>query len=199
MQRYLMPATGVYEKVKLTSWSTDYPSEQVIEYMSYWLSISIILNLKYILGQIIFVSGGSKERRNGALNVVDFHISLWFTNIESHHSDPRGLLTTSPIWSGVGVFLVRIMIFSPIAWMFIILINIDMFYWRIFLTMFLSLRDVMTWILLNFPVRCWLDISSMNCGTVVGYFLPIMRIHTLVLFISGKERLQGILFVDWDI
>ena len=49
----------------------DDPSTNVIEYRSYWLSISIFFTLKYILGLSIFVSGGSKERKNGALKVVD--------------------------------------------------------------------------------------------------------------------------------
>ena len=38
--------------------------------------MSVVFALKCILGKSIFVSGGSKERRNGALNVVDFFIFL---------------------------------------------------------------------------------------------------------------------------
>ena len=53
-----------------------------------------------------FFSGGSEERINGALNVVNFSIFSSFVNIESYHSYLRGLLTTPPILSGVAGFLV---------------------------------------------------------------------------------------------
>ena len=62
----------------------------------------------------------------------------------------------------------------------------------LFLKMFLSLRDVMTWTLFHFPVSCWLNIAFRICWTVVGYFIPIMRIQTLVLFLAGKELFHGI-------
>ena len=52
----------------------NYPSAHVIEYISYWLSMSVVFTLKYIMGMSIFVSGGSKERKNGALKVVDVAI-----------------------------------------------------------------------------------------------------------------------------
>ena len=52
----------------------DDPSVHVLEYRLYWLSISVVFKLKYILGLSIFVSGGSKERKNGALNVVGVSI-----------------------------------------------------------------------------------------------------------------------------
>ena len=61
------------------------------------ISISVVLTLKYILGISIFVFGGNKERRNGALNVVDVAIFSYSENIESYHSYMIGLLTTSPI------------------------------------------------------------------------------------------------------
>ena len=48
--------------------------ENVLEYRSYWLSMPAFKNLKYILGLSIFVFGGNKERKNGALNVVDVAI-----------------------------------------------------------------------------------------------------------------------------
>ena len=38
------------------------------------LSMSVVFILKFILGRIIFVSGGSEERRKYALNVVNFSI-----------------------------------------------------------------------------------------------------------------------------
>ena len=46
----------------------------VIEYNSYWLSMSVVFTLKHILGLSIFVFGGNKERKNGALNVLDVAI-----------------------------------------------------------------------------------------------------------------------------
>ena len=36
----------------------------------------------------------------------------------------------------------------------------------------------------------------MNFVIVLGYFLPILRIHKLVIFIEDKVMLHGILFVD---
>ena len=36
--------------------------------------MSVVFTLKYILGLIIFISDGNKERKNGALNVVGFPI-----------------------------------------------------------------------------------------------------------------------------
>ena len=68
---------------------TDDPSVYVLEYISFWLSMSVVLTLKYILGMSIFVYCGSKELKNDALNVVDIALSRSFTN-ESYHSDTRG-------------------------------------------------------------------------------------------------------------
>ena len=38
----------------------------------------------------------------------------------------------------------------------------------------------------------------MNNCTGVGYFIPIIRIHTLVLFIAGNARFHGLLFFDFN-
>ena len=84
----------------------------VIEYISYWFSMSVVSTLKYILGLSIFVSGGSHERKNGALKVVDVAISSYFKYIESYHSYLRGIFNISPIWSGVGGFVGRLISFS---------------------------------------------------------------------------------------
>ena len=54
----------------------DDPSANVLEYRLYWLSIYVVFTLKYILGQITCVSVYSKERKNGALNMVYFIIFL---------------------------------------------------------------------------------------------------------------------------
>ena len=84
--------------------------------------------------------------------------------------------------------------FFPVAWMCPIWFNMDMFPWWFVLKILLSLRSVNIWILLHFPVIFWLGIASMNCGTNVGHFLPIMRICVLVLFLSGEARSHGLLF-----
>ena len=111
----------------------------------------------------------------------------------------RGLLTTSPIWSGVGVFYSNTDYFFPIAWMCRVWLNVDLFSWRLVLKMFLSLRAVMTWTLFYFPVSCWLEIASKTVWTIAGSFMSLLRIHTLVQFFSGKAWFCGQLFVDWDL
>ena len=57
--------------------------------------MSVVFILKYILGLNIFVFGSNKERKNGALNIVDVAIFLLVLKIELYHSDLRWLLTTS--------------------------------------------------------------------------------------------------------
>ena len=65
---------------------------------------------------------------------------------------------------------------------------------KIFLKIFLSLRAVIFWILLNMPVIYWVDISSMNCCTVVGYFVQMIIIHALVIYFSGNTWFHGLFF-----
>ena len=74
MQRGQMSATCAYDTVKWTPSSMDDPSAHVLEYISYWLLMSVVFTLKDITSLIIFVSGGSKGHKNGALNVVDLAI-----------------------------------------------------------------------------------------------------------------------------
>ena len=50
-----------------------------------------------------------------------------------------------------------------------------------------------------FSVSSWLGMCSENYWTVVGSFLPMMRIQSLVLFIAVKEKYHGLLFFDWKI
>ena len=73
-QRERMAAKFAYDTVKSTLSSMDDTYAHVIDYRSYWLSMSVVFNLKYILGLSIFVSGGIKERKKGALNVVNVSI-----------------------------------------------------------------------------------------------------------------------------
>ena len=83
------------------------------------------------------------------------------------------------------------------ACMYIIWFILYLFYWRLVLMMSLSLRSGMIFILFQFPVSWWLDMAYKTCLTVVGSFLPILRIQTLVLILAGL--LYGILFSDWEI
>ena len=53
MQIELMPETGAYETMKSAPSIMDDPSAHVLEYMSYLLSMSVVLTLKDILGQSI--------------------------------------------------------------------------------------------------------------------------------------------------
>ena len=80
MQREGIPATGAYATVKSTPSSIYDPSSHVLEYKSYSLSMSVGFNLKYILGLSIFVFGGNKEHKNGALNGVHFSILSYLKN-----------------------------------------------------------------------------------------------------------------------
>ena len=100
-------ATGAQDTVKLTPSSMDDIYAHVLEKRSYWLSVSVVFTQKDIMGLSIFISGGSKERKNGALKVMDVAMLSLIENIESYNSYPRGLLTKSPIWSGVGGFVGR--------------------------------------------------------------------------------------------
>ena len=90
--------------------------------------MSVVFTLKDILGLGIFVSGVSKDSKNGSLKVVDVSIFSEVEKVESYHSDMRGLLTTSPILSSVGGFLGRIIILFPMACMCLILLNMHLFY-----------------------------------------------------------------------
>ena len=97
---------------------------------------------------------------------------------------------------GIGVFFVRIIRLFTIAWVCVLLLNMDQFSWIFFLKIFFSLSDFMTWILLHLLVICWLDMTSVTCCTVVGCFILIFIIHTLVKFIAVNVWFHGIFFLD---
>ena len=111
----------------------------------------------------------------------------------------RVILNAYPIWSGVGGFLWKLISLFSISWMCLIWLNVHLFSWILVLKIILSLRDVMTCTLLHFPVIFWLEMYYKTCWTVVGSFLTIMRIQTLILFLSGDRLFHGLLFVDWYI
>ena len=67
MQREQMTSTCAYGTVNSTPSIMDDTSAHVIEYKLCWLSISVVFTLIDILGLSIFVFGGNKERKNGAL------------------------------------------------------------------------------------------------------------------------------------
>ena len=46
----IIPSTGDYDTVKSNPSSVDDPSTHVMKYSSYQLSMSVVFNLKYILG-----------------------------------------------------------------------------------------------------------------------------------------------------
>ena len=48
--RDVMPTTCAYDTLKSNAWSMDDPSAHVLEYRSYWFSMSVVFTLKYILG-----------------------------------------------------------------------------------------------------------------------------------------------------
>ena len=70
VQRERMSATSEYDSVKPTPSSMYDTSAHVIEYKTYWLSMSVVFTIKDILGLSIFVFGGNNKCENGALNVV---------------------------------------------------------------------------------------------------------------------------------
>ena len=74
----------------------------------------------------------------------------------------------------------------------------DLFYCRFVLTILFSLHAMMAWIILHLPVRCCLDMTSMTYFTVVSNFLIKIRIHVLVIFLTGNDLLHGIIFVEWE-
>ena len=169
--------------------SMDDPSVHVLEYRSYLFSVSVVFTLKDILGQSNFVS----TECGGFFNFLRIW-KYWIIPVRSKRNLDH---ITNIIWWWR---LCRILTsFFHISWIYLILFNIYLFSWILFLTMLLSLLYVMALTLLNFPIRCWLDIASRTCCTIFGYFLTIIRIQILVLFISSKAWFRGLLFVDWDI
>ena len=85
IQREKMPATGALDTVKSNPPIIDDPSAHFCEYISYWFSMSVYFTLKYILGLSIFMSGGSKERKNCSLKGVYVAIFSLFENFESYN------------------------------------------------------------------------------------------------------------------
>ena len=78
-----MPYTGSQDTVKSTTSSMDDPSANVLEYISYLFSTSVVFTLKDIMELGIFVSGGSDDRKNGAPKVLDITIFSQFEKIQS--------------------------------------------------------------------------------------------------------------------
>ena len=74
MRREKMTATGSYDKVASTPSNMYDRSEHIFGYRSYWLKMSVVFTLNDILDLISFSFGGSKQRKNVALDVVDVAI-----------------------------------------------------------------------------------------------------------------------------
>ena len=51
---------------------------------------------------------------------------------------------------------------------------------------------------LHMPVSCWLEMNYITCCNVVGSFLPILRINTLVIFLVVNVRFYGILIFECE-
>ena len=100
-------------------------------------------------------------------------------------------------------FLVRLIRLFPIYLMCLILLKINLSYWWFFLKIFFSLCAIIRWIIFHLPVVYLLynstqrKESSMTCCNVVGSFLHMFMIHTLVIFLAGNTRFCGMLYVDW--
>ena len=122
------------------------------------------------LFRVFFVSVSNEDRKNGAMNVVDFSIFSSFENMESHQSDIRGRLTRLSIWSGAGVLVWILISLFPITHIIMVSLNKNIVSLIFFLVMLLSPWDVMVWTLLHFPVICWPYISSKTCWTVILLF-----------------------------
>ena len=60
MQRERMLFTDAYDTVNLTSSRMDNSYVNVLEYISYLLSFSVVYSIKYILGPNIFLFGGNE-------------------------------------------------------------------------------------------------------------------------------------------
>ena len=67
--------------MKSTTSSMNYKYSHVLEYIAYWLSMSVVFTLKDIMSLSIFVSGGGKEHKNGSLEVVDVAILSQFEKL----------------------------------------------------------------------------------------------------------------------
>ena len=123
-----------------------------------------------------------------------FSIFSSSANIESYHWAIRIILKTSLILYGAGWFVGWILIFF-------LLLECILFGWiwicflEDFLKIFLSLHSLMALFKLHLPFTCWLDMYSMDFWLAVVSFITIIRIHTLVLFISGNARFCGIFLI----
>ena len=136
----------------------------------------------------------------GALNMADFPFYHNFVNIESYNSARRGILKTSPMWSGVGGFFGRIIIPTPISWICIIFIEdgsgflnilskyscLCVLWWRISFWRYLFYVELkqLPWLVSLF-LDIWLQLLlSINWF----YFLQGMLYSMGYCFLIGKHR-----------
>ena len=124
----------------------------------------------------------------------EFYHFFTILNIESHHSNQRGILTTSPIWYGDGGFYGIIISLFSSSWMCLIWFNMDRFYQIFVIKILFSLCDAMTWIFLNLTVIYWAETVSMTCCADVVTFHTIIIIHALVLSLACDDWFHGVLF-----
>ena len=81
------------------------------------------------------------------------------------------------------------------SYMCLIWFNMHLFCLRLVLIIPLSLWDVMKCTLLHFPVSFWLEMAYKSFWTVVGSFMPMLRIQTLVLCLPEMHDSMGFYFL----
>ena len=84
------------------------------------------------------------------------------------------------------------------ACMCLIWFNMHLFYWILVLMMSLYIRVVITCTLFYFNVSFWPEMAFKFFLTDVGSFLPILKIHPLVLFLAINPLFHWLLFSDWE-
>ena len=133
------------------------------------------------------------------------HWMLWMLlffivlNFDLYHPDMRQVLTTSAIWSDFEGFVGILIILFPMACMCLVWLNVHLVSWILVLMMFVSRQADNKCTLLHFSVIWWLYKYYKTSWTGFGSFLPMLRIQTFVLYLTGNSRLHGMLFSDWYI
>ena len=120
---------------------------------------------------------------------------LSFVNIESYNSSWRGLLITSPILYDFRGFVGSLISFTP-------LIECVLFFWRLICFLKVCSRKFLVSMFCDdvhqiaYTCNLFTGDGSHNSFYCFGYFIPMIIIHTLILFISVNSRFHVILFVD---
>ena len=110
----------------------------------------------------------------------NFYIFSKFANIEPHHPSQRGLLTTSPMWYGVGWFAGRIIRLPMILECFL-------FYWRwiYFLNICSQNMLVSTFCDYTYPIASACDMLTWDCYHDLLYCRLIFHSNALNTYIGS--------------